>query len=94
MNSSDTDAYSLPFATPGEILAAAIVLPVLGILTVVLRFVARSKQGSPLGRDDGTIVAALVGLSNLPEHFVSDVIFVSSAPSLLAYASSTVSFAS
>ena len=57
---ADANAFSLPFATPGEILASAIVLPVLGIIAVCLRFVARKKQRASLGLDDLTITLALV----------------------------------
>ncbi|MCJ1331557.1 hypothetical protein MMC10_008248 [Thelotrema lepadinum] len=47
------------YASPGEILAACIVLPVLGILTVGLRFIARSRQGTFVGKDDVTILLGL-----------------------------------
>ena len=59
-STADANAFSLPFATPGEILASAIVLPILGIITICLRFIARKKQSAPVGLDDVTITLALV----------------------------------
>ena len=60
MSESNANAFTLPFATPGETLASAIVLPILGIVAVPLRFVARSKQDSSVGLDAITILLALV----------------------------------
>ena len=48
------------FVTPGEILAAGIVLPVLGILLVGLRFYTRILQKSFIGIDDWLTLPALV----------------------------------
>lgn len=50
----------IPFVYAGEVLAAAIVLPLICITTVGLRFWLRSVQDWRIGRDDWTILAALV----------------------------------
>ena len=50
----------IPFVYPGEILAAAIALPLLGILAISLRFWVRKSNGLGLGADDWTILGALV----------------------------------
>ena len=48
------------YASPSEVLAACIVLPLLGILTVGLRFVARLRKSAAIGTDDIFILLALV----------------------------------
>lgn len=59
---SSPNAIVYAYASPGEVLAASIVLPVLGIIAVVARFIARSKKGSFIGTDDVTICLALVSV--------------------------------
>ena len=61
MGYSDQLIYSYPSAS--EVLAASIVLPILGILAIGARFAARAKQKTHIGKDDVTIVIALVGES-------------------------------
>ena len=58
MGSLDQLDYSYPSA--GELLAAGAVLPALGILAVAARFAARAKQKTYIGKDDVTILVALV----------------------------------
>ena len=58
-----TEQYvKLPFSfiTPGEVLAAGIVLPILGIVFVGLRFYTRMLQKASFGIDDWLTVPALV----------------------------------
>lgn len=55
-----TNELSIRFVSVAEILSAAIALPVLGILLVALRFVARVSRKRQPGADDYLILAALV----------------------------------
>jgi hypothetical protein len=48
------------YATPGEIVAAAVVLPLLGIIALALRFFARFQRKNGLGIDDWLLVPAAV----------------------------------
>ena len=50
----------IDYATSDEIYAAAIVLPVLGIVLVLLRFYARIVQKAGIGIDDWLMIPALV----------------------------------
>ena len=55
-----TSVISLKYARPGEIIAAAVVLPLLGILALALRFFARFRRKNELGIDDWLLVPATV----------------------------------
>ncbi|KAI4193268.1 MAG: hypothetical protein LQ346_003963 [Caloplaca aetnensis] len=55
-----TNGTSFVWNTKGEVIAAAAVLPFLGILLVALRFYSRIKYKSGLGPDDWLIVPAMV----------------------------------
>lgn len=57
MSASDVD---IPFVSAAEVLAAAVVIPVVGILVVGLRFWQRSFQKAGIGADDYLILLALV----------------------------------
>ena len=48
------------YVTPGEIYAASIVLPFLGIVFVFLRFYARTLKKNSIGFDDWLMLPALV----------------------------------
>ena len=50
----------VPYVTPGEIYAASIVLPFLGIVFVFLRFYARTLKRNSIGFDDWLMLPALV----------------------------------
>ena len=54
---------TIPFVSPGDILAASIVLPVTGIVAVSLRFWMRSVQNVGFQLDDYLILLALVSTS-------------------------------
>ena len=43
---------TIPFVSPGEVLAAAIVLPIVGITVVTARFWQRSLQKAGVRADD------------------------------------------
>ena len=60
-----TSGTSFRWNTLGQVIAAAIVLPVLGIVAVTLRFRARAHQKSKLGVDNWLIIPALVRTSLL-----------------------------
>ena len=49
------------YQKPGQVIAAAAVLPVLDTLTLILRFYARRRQRLPLQADDWLTVPAVVG---------------------------------
>lgn len=49
------------FVSPGELLAAAIVLPLVCVVSVALRFYARRMQRYGLGVDDWMSAVATVG---------------------------------
>lgn len=51
------------YASPSEVLAATIVLLLLGILSVGPKFIARSRQRASFGKDDYTIFLALVSFA-------------------------------
>ena len=53
---------AIPFVYVGEVLAAAIVLPVVAIIAVGLRFWLRSSGKAGIGLDDWITLAALVSL--------------------------------
>ncbi|KAL8710643.1 MAG: hypothetical protein Q9220_004867 [cf. Caloplaca sp. 1 TL-2023] len=55
-----TNGTSFVWNTPGEVVAAAAVLPILGIILVILRFYSRIKYKAGLGADDWLIVPATV----------------------------------
>ncbi|KAL8791017.1 MAG: hypothetical protein Q9195_006091 [Heterodermia aff. obscurata] len=59
---------SIGFVSPGEILAAGIVIPIVGAVVVGMRFWVRSSQRSTTGADDYTILLALVSLREHPYH--------------------------
>lgn len=68
-----TNGTSFVWNTKGEVIAAAAVLPFLGILLVALRFYSRIKYKSGLGPDDWLIVPAMVSscCARLPRCVVS-----------------------
>ena len=51
------------FVSPAEVIAAGVVLPVLGIIVVALRFHARRIQKAHVGIDDWLTVPASVSFS-------------------------------
>lgn len=51
---------TIRFVSSGEVMAAGIVLPVVGAIVVSMRFWVRSRQKSTAGADDYTILLALV----------------------------------
>jgi hypothetical protein len=53
----------VPYASPGQIMAAGIIFPILGIAAVVLRFYVRASRKQQIGMDDWLIIPALVWLS-------------------------------
>jgi hypothetical protein len=53
---------AIPFARAGNVLAAAIVLPVIAIMVVGLRFYLRVTTTAKLGADDWATLAALVSI--------------------------------
>ncbi|KAL8828087.1 MAG: hypothetical protein Q9170_006753 [Blastenia crenularia] len=55
-----TNGTSFAWNTKGEVIAAAAVLPFVGIVLVMLRFYSRIKNKTGLGADDWLIVPALV----------------------------------
>lgn len=60
MASDETTLLFVAYVTSGEIYAASIVLPFLGIVFVLLRFYARALQKSSRGVDDWLMIPALV----------------------------------
>ncbi|CAD6586381.1 MAG: hypothetical protein ASARMPRED_002520 [Alectoria sarmentosa] len=61
-----TNGTSFKWNTPGQVIAAATVLPALGLIGVVLRFWSRLHRGTGFGLDDAFIIPALlcvIGLS-------------------------------
>jgi uncharacterized membrane-anchored protein len=56
------DEVHIPYAYSGEVLAAAIVFPILGALVIGLRFYMRYHRKQRIGWDDWTILMALVSL--------------------------------
>ncbi|CAG8958210.1 hypothetical protein HYFRA_00000563 [Hymenoscyphus fraxineus] len=50
----------IPFVGPGEVLAAGIILPMVGCCVVALRLWLRSIQKTKVGPDDYTIAMSLV----------------------------------
>lgn len=57
-----TNGTSFDWNTRGQTIAAATVLPALGLISVVLRFWSRLHRRAGLGLDDAFIVPALVSL--------------------------------
>ncbi|KAL8952931.1 MAG: hypothetical protein Q9222_001190 [Ikaeria aurantiellina] len=55
-----TNGTTFAWNTKGEVVAAAAVLPILGIVLVILRFYSRIKYKAGLGADDWLIVPAAV----------------------------------
>lgn len=55
-----TSVISIGYASPGEIVAAAVVLPLLGITVLALRFFARFQRKADLEIDDWLLVPAVV----------------------------------
>ena len=53
---------AIPFVSPGEVLAAGITIPLVGIAAVGLRFWLRARQRAGIGADDYLILLALVWL--------------------------------
>ena len=49
------------YQKPGHVVAAAVVLPVLDTVTVILRLYARRRQRLPLQADDWLTIPATVG---------------------------------
>lgn len=52
----------ISYATPGELMAVGIVLPLVATVVVATRFYARSKQHGTIGADDWLILLAMVCL--------------------------------
>lgn len=60
---------SVPFVTPGELYAASIVFPFLGIVFTPLRFYAKTLQKNSIGLDDWLMLPTLVcGPRVVPER--------------------------
>ena len=55
-----TNGTSFRWNTRGQVLAAAIVLPVLGLISVALRFWSRHHNKIGFGLDDALVLPALV----------------------------------
>lgn len=55
-----TNGTSFAWNTKGEVIAAAAILPFLGIVLVALRFYNRMKHKTGIGADDWLIVPAAV----------------------------------
>ena len=53
---------AISFVHPSEVLAAAIMIPIVAIAAVGLRFWQRTSGKAGIGLDDWTILAALVSL--------------------------------
>ncbi|MCJ1463159.1 hypothetical protein MMC07_001764 [Pseudocyphellaria aurata] len=60
MPTTDAIGLTIPYATPGEIYAASILLPLLGITFVLLRFHTRTLQKMSTGVDDCLMLPALI----------------------------------
>ena len=63
----------VPYVTPGEIYAASIVLPLLGIVFILLRFYARTLKKNSIGLDDWLMLPALVCGPNSSTREVSHI---------------------
>ncbi|KAL8993641.1 MAG: hypothetical protein Q9169_006190 [Polycauliona sp. 2 TL-2023] len=59
-----TNGTSFDWNTKGEVVAAAAILPLVGIVLVALRFYSRIKKKSGIGADDWLIVPATVSPPN------------------------------
>lgn len=57
---SQSSELSVPYATADEVYAAAIVLPVLGIVFLALRWQQRRHQREGIGIDDWLMIPSLV----------------------------------
>ena len=57
---ASVDEISFAYATPAGIIAAAVILPSIGMTLVSLRFYVRSQQSARIGVDDWLSVAGLV----------------------------------
>lgn len=55
-----TNGTSFAWNTEGQVIAAAAILPILGIVLVTLRFYHRIKHKAGIGADDWLIVPAAV----------------------------------
>jgi hypothetical protein len=62
-----TKFITLPFALvdPGEVIAAGVVFPVVGLATVALRFYVRKVQKASWGLDDWLILPASILLCGM-----------------------------
>lgn len=60
MATPETAALSVPYVTPGEVYAASILLPFLGIIFVLLRFYVRALQKKSTDIDDWLMLPSLV----------------------------------
>jgi len=58
--SSGGSIIFVPYASPGELVAAGVVLPILSIGAVVLRFYVRTSRKQNLAVDDWLMIPALV----------------------------------
>lgn len=56
------------YPSPGDLLAAAIVLPLVGIATISLRYFVRYTRRVPLGVDDWLLIPALVSVKSDSIH--------------------------
>jgi hypothetical protein len=50
----------VPYASPNAIITAGVLLPALGIITVLLRFYIRSSRKNSVSVDDWLVIPALV----------------------------------
>ena len=60
MASNQPTELTVPYSTPGDTYAVAILLPLLGIIFVTLRIYCRLLQKTGLGIDDWLMLPALV----------------------------------
>ena len=56
---------TIRFVSPGEVMAAGIVVPVVAAIVVGTRFWVRYSRKSTIGADDYTILLALVSCSRI-----------------------------
>lgn len=62
MSEPKTKELGVAYPTPGEVYSAAIILPVLGIISLAIRWYQRCQQRYGIGIDDWLMVPSLVCL--------------------------------
>lgn len=62
MSEPKTKELGVAYPSPGEVYSAAIVLPILGILSLAIRWYQRSRQRNGVGIDDWLMLPSLVCL--------------------------------